>query len=257
MASRVAISRGEKAEKTGCGMILGDYIELTLRCRTEPQLFSALSEFLTERRLTVWSYHVLVEHLVGLNMNQGFITNTFSEAWVRHYVQERYFACDPIIAYARRATEPYRWWSIGDRTDLTADEARYIADAKTWLKDGYGVPVCGSIGTVAFFGVGNMEEYLDVPQGELIKIQYACHQTHMRFLQLHGAVEIPPAILTPREVDVLGWVVRGKSNSVIAELLGISEHTVDTLMRRVYRKLGVGDRTSAALRAVGSGLIVL
>jgi LuxR family transcriptional regulator/LuxR family quorum-sensing system transcriptional regulator CciR len=79
----------------------------------------------------------------------------------------------------------------------------------------------------------------------------------MRFLQLHGAVEVPPANLTRRELDVLGWVVRGKSNSVIAELLGISEHTVDTLMRRVYRKLGVGDRTSAALRAVGSGLVFL
>jgi DNA-binding CsgD family transcriptional regulator len=238
-------------------MILGEYIELTLKVRTEPALFSALSAFLAERGLTVWSYHVLVEHLVGLNMDQGFITNTFPKAWVRHYVEQRYFAFDPIIAQARRVTEPYRWWSVGERPDLTADEARYLADAKTWLKDGYGVPVCGSIGTVAFFGVGNVEAPLDLSPGELIKVQYACHQTHMRFLQLHGAVEIPPANLTPRELEVLGWVVRGKSNSVIAELLGISEHTVDTLMRRVYRKLGVGDRTSAALRAVGSGVVVL
>jgi DNA-binding CsgD family transcriptional regulator len=238
-------------------MILGEYIELTLKVRSEPALFEALGAFLAERRLTVWSYHVLVEHLVGLNMNQGFITNTFPEAWVRHYIHEGYFNFDPIIAQARRVTEPYRWWSIGERADLTPDEARYIADAKTWLKDGYGIPVCGSIGTVAFFGVGNVSEALDLSQGELIKVQYACHQTHMRFLQLHGAVEIPPARLTPREAEVLTWAVRGKSNSVIAELLGISDHTVDTLMRRIYRKLGVGDRTSAALRAVGSGLIVL
>jgi DNA-binding CsgD family transcriptional regulator len=110
---------------------------------------------------------------------------------------------------------------------------------------------------VAYFGAGSLSHHVDLPLGELIKIQFACHQTHMRFLQLHGAVEVPPATLTPREIDVLTWVVRGKSNSVIAEVLGISEHTVDTLMRRIYRKLGVGDRTSAALRAVGSGLIVL
>jgi DNA-binding CsgD family transcriptional regulator len=241
----------------GFTMILGEYIEKTLRVRTEAALFEALSGFLGERGLEVWSYHVLVEHLVGLNMHQGFITNSFPEDWVRHYIENRYYLCDPIINFARRATEPYRWWDIDKLATLSEAEARYVADAKTWLKDGYGIPVCGSIGTVAYFGAGSLSHHVDLPLGELIKIQFACHQTHMRFLQLHGAVEVPPATLTPREIDVLTWVVRGKSNSVIAEVLGISEHTVDTLMRRIYRKLGVGDRTSAALRAVGSGLIVL
>ena len=52
-------------------------------------------------------------------------------------------------------------------------------------------------------------------------------------------------------------MARGKSNGVIAEILGISDHTVDTLVRRVFAKLGVGDRISAAIKGIGAGLVTL
>ncbi|WP_068309911.1 helix-turn-helix transcriptional regulator [Aliiruegeria sabulilitoris] len=61
--------------------------------------------------------------------------------------------------------------------------------------------------------------------------------------------------LSPREAEILRWIARGKSNSVIAEILGISPHTVDTHIRRIYRKLGAGDRTTAALRGMETGLL--
>jgi LuxR family transcriptional regulator/LuxR family quorum-sensing system transcriptional regulator CciR len=54
---------------------------------------------------------------------------------------------------------------------------------------------------------------------------------------------------------VLSWVARGKSNTSIAEILGISVHTVDAHLRRIYLKLGVYDRISAAVRGIGTGLI--
>jgi DNA-binding NarL/FixJ family response regulator len=63
--------------------------------------------------------------------------------------------------------------------------------------------------------------------------------------------------LTPREREVLGEIAQGKSNAAIGEILGISAHTVDAHLRRIYLKLGVVDRISAALRALGFGLISL
>lgn len=59
--------------------------------------------------------------------------------------------------------------------------------------------------------------------------------------------------LSPREREVLCWVSRGKSNSVIADILGISQHTVDTHIRRIFRKLGTTDRTTASIRAMETG----
>ncbi len=63
--------------------------------------------------------------------------------------------------------------------------------------------------------------------------------------------------LTPRETDVLREIARGRSNKEIARQLGIREKTVKTHVSNVLSKLGVHDRTQAALEAVRSGLIGL
>ncbi len=61
--------------------------------------------------------------------------------------------------------------------------------------------------------------------------------------------------LAPREIEVLTWIAFGKSNTVIAEILGISIHTVDTLCRRAMRKFETSSRTTAAVRAAQMGLL--
>ncbi len=52
--------------------------------------------------------------------------------------------------------------------------------------------------------------------------------------------------LTQREVEVLMWVARGKTNKDIAEILGMSPRTVNKHLEHIYVKLGVETRTAAA-----------
>lgn len=59
----------------------------------------------------------------------------------------------------------------------------------------------------------------------------------------------PAAGLSPRELDVLLLVAQGLANKQIATRLGISERTVKGHLGRVFREIGVADRTSAALWA--------
>jgi DNA-binding NarL/FixJ family response regulator len=59
--------------------------------------------------------------------------------------------------------------------------------------------------------------------------------------------------LTPRELEVLGCVCHGMTNKVIARELGLSEKTVKAHVGRILAKLGVTDRTQAALLAVREG----
>jgi two-component system, NarL family, response regulator LiaR len=61
--------------------------------------------------------------------------------------------------------------------------------------------------------------------------------------------------LTRREQEVLELIVGGRSNKRIALELGISEKTVKTHVGHVLAKLGVTDRTQAALLAVRDGLV--
>jgi DNA-binding response OmpR family regulator/DNA-binding CsgD family transcriptional regulator len=57
--------------------------------------------------------------------------------------------------------------------------------------------------------------------------------------------------LTAREAEVLYWVVKGKTNRDIGDILGSSPATVKKHLERVYVKLGVETRTAAAGMAIG------
>jgi DNA-binding CsgD family transcriptional regulator len=56
--------------------------------------------------------------------------------------------------------------------------------------------------------------------------------------------------LSEREAEVLYWVAAGKSSPVISMILGIRHDTVRTHLKRIFMKLGVENRLSAALRAL-------
>lgn len=60
--------------------------------------------------------------------------------------------------------------------------------------------------------------------------------------------------LTQRESEILSLVVTGLSNRGIAGKLVIGEETVKTHLSAIYRKLAVGDRTSAAAKALREGI---
>jgi DNA-binding NarL/FixJ family response regulator len=58
------------------------------------------------------------------------------------------------------------------------------------------------------------------------------------------------SVLTPRELEILNLIVDGHSNFGIARALGISEKTVKTHCSRLFQRLGVSDRTQAAVWAM-------
>ncbi|HEX7213380.1 MAG TPA: helix-turn-helix transcriptional regulator [Methylomirabilota bacterium] len=55
--------------------------------------------------------------------------------------------------------------------------------------------------------------------------------------------------LTQREGEVLTWVAQGKSNEEVARILDLSQRTVEKHLEKIYQKLGVENRTAAAMRA--------
>jgi DNA-binding NarL/FixJ family response regulator len=59
--------------------------------------------------------------------------------------------------------------------------------------------------------------------------------------------------LSPREIEVLGYVLQGEPNKRIARRMGLTENTVKTYLRRAYRKLGCHTRTAAAAKLARLG----
>jgi DNA-binding NarL/FixJ family response regulator len=101
--------------------------------------------------------------------------------------------------------------------------------------------------------------YKDVDPAALATAIRAVHAGHILLNPdvaglLAEGVQPVPAKLTAREREVLTEVARGRSNREIANALHLSEKTVKTHVSSVLAKLGVADRTQAALYAVRSGM---
>ncbi|WP_026425443.1 response regulator [Actinokineospora inagensis] len=102
------------------------------------------------------------------------------------------------------------------------------------------------------------------PDVDPFALAVAVRSVHAGHVLLHPAAarllaegEARPggAALTTREREVLGEVARGNSNREIARKLTLSEKTVKSHMTAILGKLGLHDRTQAALYAVRTGLV--
>ncbi len=76
-----------------------------------------------------------------------------------------------------------------------------------------------------------------------------------RLMHRSGSPRQGHSDLTARERDVLGLIVEGLANKQIAQRLGIGEKTIKTHVSRVLAKLGVADRTQAAVLAIRERLV--
>ncbi len=81
-------------------------------------------------------------------------------------------------------------------------------------------------------------------------------QTFKQNLQQPADNTSPPPVpdLTERELDVLRGVAKGLSNQKIAEMLGVENSTVRSHISTILSKLGLDNRTQAALYAIEMGL---
>ena len=103
--------------------------------------------------------------------------------------------------------------------------------------------------------------YKDVDPQALVQAIRAVHDGHVLFapeaadaMMASDQEDKDVAPLTEREREVLVQIAGGRSNREIARALVVSEKTVKTHVSNILMKLGLQDRTQAALYAVRHGL---
>jgi DNA-binding NarL/FixJ family response regulator len=104
---------------------------------------------------------------------------------------------------------------------------------------------------------GELVDYLRrIADGEVLIDPSLAGRVALSAARLHSGEFWPGAHLglTQRESEVLSLLVAGLSNRAIAAKLVVSEETVKTHSRGIYRKLGVSDRAAAVTVALREGV---
>ncbi len=160
----------------------------------------------------------------------------------------------PRIALA--AGVPLRWSEAWAGAQTTPEERAFVTALRAVsFSDGYSLPCYGPANRNAVVSIARKGDDPTADPALLTRLHFAAQAAHLRICALFADEVALDRQLSSREKEILDWVARGKSNGVIAEILEISPGTVDTYMRRIYEKLEVSDRTSAAVKGVGLGLI--
>ncbi|MFJ1302475.1 response regulator [Pseudomonadota bacterium AL_CKDN230030165-1A_HGKHYDSX7] len=135
--------------------------------------------------------------------------------------------------------------------------------ARLWLSDylgcaddapGLPVPLADWIATHLPQGPAAAPWVVPGARGNLVVSLSASRRSGETLLLLEERPHLAPTAeslaatygLTPRELDVLDWLAKGKTNRDIADILGMAPRTVNKHLEHIFVKLGVETRTAAA-----------
>ncbi len=175
--------------------------------------------------------------------------------WMRRYLERDFDLIDPVSTAATTRNEVgtlgelLKQLTVNDVGRLFVEEATRMG-----LTDGLAIPTSGLRHARGFFGVDNVaaEDLAKVDRSLMCAVAQHAHLRIDRIEEEHGAGIDG---LSPREAEILNWVAAGKSNPETAMILGISEATVGTHLKRLFNKLGVHDRVSAVLAGFKLGML--
>jgi DNA-binding CsgD family transcriptional regulator len=185
-----------------------------------------------------------------------FFFNTWPIEWLLQYQKNDYVRHDLAPTIARLTAHPFTWREAmqgKEQSQAQIDFNKWVASLG--VVDGFAVPIHYP---GADFGlcVSVANHPIDDPN-ERLALHTASLFAHQRCRTLGGLTEASSVktLLTPREIECLRWVLKGKSDTDIAKILCISHTTVHFHIERVKRKLGVKTRTQAAAMIVTLGYL--
>ena len=180
-----------------------------------------------------------------------------------HYRSNHYEKIDPIPRYGCTTSVPFTWEFAMKSRSLKREEEKVMNEARdAGLLDGLAIPICGHNGELAGVGIARSTGGARPDANLLSKIRALSYQFHLAYTE-RIAIKDRPAPhsgaqvrLTGREEEILSWAAEGKSDAVIAEILGVSHATIRFHMNNIFKKLEANERTLATVKAIRLGLIL-
>lgn len=176
----------------------------------------------------------------------------YPESWLDRYWDRGYFAIDPVIDYASHHALPIQWQDLTPR--MSAVGRRMMGEAGEFgLRSGVSVPVHGphgELGILSFARRAARPISRAAAARELMTAHLLSAYVHEATRRLYGDPEGRVIVLSERERECLRWAADGKTSWEIAQLLRISERTVNFHFDNTTAKLRASNRQHAVARAI-------
>jgi len=244
------------------------FIEESRRASTPRALDNLLASISLEMG---FPHYAMVHHVDLTPMNPSLshmsdgtlvaLTN-YPEAWVEHYVSNRFHEDDPVVLASHRTNVGFKWDETPNLIPIT-QRHRDIREAglKAGVDEGYTIPANvpgeanGSCSFALRPGQAMPEERLAMSQ---LVGAFAFQAARGMVLNARERrAPEPKGPLSQRQLECVVLVARGKSDWEIGRILGISEDTVKFHLKQAREHYDVPRRVQVVMRAIYEGQITL
>ncbi len=230
-----------------------DQIERLARCDNEETLLRRLAELAAELGFEFFAFGI--RSPLPLTRPRVVVHNNYPAEWQQRYVEQGYLSVDPSIIKALRSSLPVIWSET-----LFAENIHLWEEARACrLKFGCAQSRVDGNGVQSLLTLARSDREIarEEVDSKAHRLQWLVSLLHQRFLDTLGSTLVPELTvkLAEREVEVLRWTAEGKTSADIAEILRISERTVNFHLNNASAKLGTCNKTAASVKAALLGLI--
>lgn len=202
-----------------------------------------------------FQYYALGHHVNVVQGNLVQIGN-YPEAWMATVHAREYISDDPVLRACQTSAVGFRWSEVSRLIELSARQKEILARAgRAGMGDGFTVPIhipgeCAGSCSFAHSPERTLNEAV-LPAAHYIGC--FAFEAARRLVRKPGSrprTLVPGEAMTPRQLDCVLLVARGKSDWETAKLLGLSQDTVHQHVESAKRKYGVATRTQLVIRAL-------
>ena len=188
-------------------------------------------------------------------LESAFLQSNYSSSWRDRYDADRLHYVDPTVTHCLSSSLPIVWEP--DTFSSAPQRAFYEEACGHGIRSGITFPIHGPNGEfgVVSFASDALPDPREAPHAmaSLALIRDYAFESSLRFVRPQQLQDKPR--LTKRELEVLKWVMVGKSSWEISKITNCSEATVNFHIGNVRQKFGVTTRQQALVKAIGMGIL--
>ncbi|KQS67763.1 hypothetical protein ASG39_05115 [Rhizobium sp. Leaf371] len=237
------------------GGVAGSHLAEIARLETRDDIVAFMTRMTAERGFPFYLLCTLPT-IDETNFAHITILSNIPEDVLRRYDSTASLLEDQAFLALRTTTTPFRMVPSECATMINgvSHPEREAVIEEMGFREAFFFPVHDAAGGRAVFIL--LSGQTDLAVEVMTDLHMICLHVYNRMVNIRGTMKERQKIdLSDREIQCLNWTAAGKTSSEIAEILGLSEHTVNHYLNHVAKKLEAVNRIQAVVKAMRLGLI--